>query len=111
MNKKRALVTGAYGQDGAYLISHLLNDGYFIYGLKRRSASSTPWRLEELGVLGHEKLRIVDGDVTDIVSISRVIEEAQPNYIFNTAAMSQVHVSFSQPIASANINGFPRASS
>ena len=105
MNKKRALVTGAYGQDGAYLISHLLNDGYFVYGLKRRSASSTPWRLEELGVLGHEKLRIVDGDVTDIVSISRVIEEAQPNYIFNTAAMSQVHVSFSQPIASANING------
>ena len=105
MNKKRALITGIYGQDGAYLAKLLLEEGYIVYGMKRRSASSVPWRLQKLGLLGNDRLKIVDGDMTDMVSLQRVAEEAIPSEVYNTAAMSHVGTSFSQPIASAEING------
>jgi len=105
MHKKVALITGIYGQDGAYLAQLLLSEGYLVYGVKRRSASSVPWRLQKLGLLGHERLHIIDGDVTDFISMQKTIEEARPDEVYNTAAMSHVGVSFSQPVAAAQING------
>lgn len=105
MTKKVAMITGVYGQDGAYLTKLLLEEGYLVYGVKRRSASSVPWRLEKLGLLGHERLRIIDGDVTDPISMQKVVDEARPDEVYNTAAMSHVGVSFNQPVASAQING------
>lgn len=105
MTKKRALITGIYGQDGAYLAKLLLDEGYIVYGMKRRSASSIPWRLQKLGVLGNDRLKIVEGDITDIISLQKIVEEAMPGEVYNTAAMSHVGTSFAQPIVSAEVNG------
>jgi GDPmannose 4,6-dehydratase len=105
MHTKRALVTGVYGQDGSYLAKLLLEKGYMVYGMKRRSASSVPWRLQKLGVLGNDRLKIIDGDVTDMIAIQKIVEEAMPAEVYNTAAMSHVGVSFTQPLVTAQING------
>jgi len=102
---KVALVTGIYGQDAAYLTQYLIGLDYEVYGAKRRSASSSPWRLRELGLLNNERLHVIECDVTDIISVSRTIKEINPDEIYNTAAMSHVGTSFSQPIVSAEVNG------
>ena len=102
--EKKALVTGIYGQDAAYLAEYLISKGYMVYGAKRRSASSSPWRLEQLGLLTNERLQILECDITDPCSLHTTIKETRPHEIYNTAAMSHVGTSFSQPIVSANVN-------
>ena len=102
---KKALITGITGQDGAYLAAHLLQKGYEVYGAYRRTANTDFWRLRFLGVHDHERLKLVEIDVTDLASCIRVLEDAQPTEVYNLAAQSFVGVSFSQPIATAEISG------
>ena len=102
---KRALITGITGQDGAYLTQLLLDKGYEVYGAYRRTASINFWRLEELKVLNHQNLHLVEFDLTDLSNIIRLIEKIEPNEIYNLAAQSFVGVSFEQPITTANVTG------
>jgi GDPmannose 4,6-dehydratase len=102
---KRALITGITGQDGAYLAAHLLQKGYEVYGAYRRTANTDFWRLRFLGVHDHERLKLVEIDITDFASCIRALEEARPAEVYNLAAQSFVGVSFSQPIATAEISG------
>ncbi|VVE35160.1 GDP-mannose 4,6-dehydratase [Pandoraea cepalis] len=101
----KALVTGVTGQDGAYLTARLLELGYTVYGAYRRSSSVNFWRLEELGVLGHANLHLVEFDLTDASGAIRLLEQCEPDEIYNLAAQSFVGVSFDQPLATANITG------
>jgi len=102
---KRALVTGIYGQDGGFLAKQLLEEGCEVWGVKRRSASSVPWRLEALGILDHPNLKILEGDVTDPISMLDCVSTSRPEEVYNTAAMSHVGTSFKQPLATAQIDG------
>ncbi len=102
---KKALVTGIYGQDGGFLAKQLLQENYEVWGVKRRSASSIPWRLEALGILSHPNLHIIEGDVTDPISMLDCVKRSQPDEVYNTAAMSHVGTSFKQPLATAQIDG------
>src|SRR5437868_10210536 len=102
---KTALITGVTGQDGAYLAKLLLEKGYKVYGAYRRAASTNFWRSEELGIIGHDNLKLVDFDLTDIGSCLRLIDAAQPDEIYNLAAQSFVSMSFEQPAATAAITG------
>lgn len=102
---KKAIVTGITGQDGAYLAQILLEKGYKVFGGYRRSASVNWWRLEELGILGHENLELVDFDLTDVTNAIRLIDRVQPDEIYNLAAQSFVGVSFEQPIATSEVTG------
>ena len=96
---KKAFITGISGQDGSYLAEFLLEKGYEVWGLLRRH--STPEnqtsRLDEIGVLKNPKLRLVYGDLTDLSSLIRALEESQPDEIYNLAAQSHVRISFDQP--------------
>ena len=74
---KRAVVTGITGQDGAYLTQLLLNKGYHVYGTYRRTSSVNFWRLDELGITGHENLHLVEYDLTDLSSTIRLLERAE----------------------------------
>ena len=78
---KTALITGITGQDGAYLAELLLNKGYKVYGLLARRATATTWRLEYLNIL--DKVEFIEGDLTDVTSIIRAVEEAQPDEFYN----------------------------
>ncbi|SEA62648.1 GDPmannose 4,6-dehydratase [Paraburkholderia sartisoli] len=100
-----AVVTGITGQDGAYLTQLLLEHGYEVYGAYRRTSSVNFWRLEEVGVVNHPKLHLVEHDLTDLSSTMRLIEKAQPREIYNLAAQSFVGVSFDQPVTTAEITG------
>lgn len=100
-----AVVTGMTGQDGAYLTQLLLERGYEIYGAYRRTSSVNFWRLEELGILNHPNLHLVEHDLTDLGSTIRLFEKAQPREVYNLAAQSFVGVSFDQPITTAEITG------
>src|SRR5262245_9214085 len=100
---KRAFITGVTGQDGAYLTKLLLSKGYEVYGLVARRASVMSWRLEELGVLGD--LRLVEGDIADVSSLVRVLQETRPEEIYNLAAQSFVGTSWGQPILTAQVTG------
>ena len=102
---KTAVVTGITGQDGAYLAELLLNKGYIVFGTYRRTASINFWRLEELGVINHSNLHLVEYDLTDLGSNIRLLETAKPDEVYNLAAQSFVGVSFDQPITTANITG------
>src|SRR4051794_38932446 len=102
---KSAVVTGITGQDGAYLAALLLAKGYRVYGTYRRTSSVNFWRLEELGIVDHEALRLVEFDLTDLGSAIRLLEAAQPQEVYNLAAQSFVGVSFDQPIATGLITG------
>lgn len=102
---KTALVTGITGQDGAYLAELLLLNGYKVHGTYRRSSSVNFWRLEELGIAGHQCLALVEYDLTDLSSSIRLLEQAQPDEIYNLAAQSFVGVSFDQPLTTAEITG------
>ena len=102
---KKALVTGITGQDGAYLAQLLLSKGYEVTGTYRRASSVNFWRIEELGIDAHDKLRLVEFDLTDMSSSMRLLHDARPDEVYNLAAQSFVGVSFAQPVATANITG------
>lgn len=105
---KRALITGITGQDGAYLAELLLSKGYEVHGLKRRSSLFNTDRIDHLYQDPHEenvRLRLHYGDLTDSVNIIRVIQEVQPDEIYNLGAMSHVKVSFDMPEYTANADG------
>ena len=101
--KKRAVVTGITGQDGAYLAELLLAKGYVVYGTYRRTSSVNFWRIEELGIQNHPDLHLVEYDLTDLGSSIALINEAKPDEVYNLAAQSFVGVSFNQPAATAQI--------
>ncbi|MDC3056721.1 GDP-mannose 4,6-dehydratase, partial [bacterium] len=75
---KSAIITGITGQDGAYLTELLLSKGYEVYGTFRRTSSVNFWRLEELGISSHPRLRLVEFDLTDLSTCIRLLEKAQP---------------------------------
>ena len=102
---KKALITGITGQDGAYLAEFLLNKGYVVHGIKRRSSLINTDRIDHLYQDPHEKNRTLIlhyGDMTDSSSLVRVIQESQPDEIYNLAAQSHVAVSFEEPEYTAN---------
>jgi GDPmannose 4,6-dehydratase len=100
---KTALITGITGQDGAYLAEHLLGLGYRVVGTFRRTSSVNFWRLAELGVEKHERLELVEHDLTDAGSSVRLLDEHEPQEVYNLAAQSFVAVSFKQPVTTAEI--------
>jgi GDPmannose 4,6-dehydratase len=105
---KTALITGITGQDGAYLAEFLLKKGYFVHGIKRRSSLFNTDRIDHLYQDPHEKnvnLKLHYGDLTDSSNLIRIIQETQPDEIYNLAAMSHVHVSFEEPEYTANADG------
>ena len=102
---KNAVVTGISGQDGAYLARLLLDKGYRVWGATRRTSSVNHWRLAEVGILGHENLRLLDYDLTDAGAAIRLLERSQADEVFNLAAQSFVGVSFAQPVTTAEITG------
>lgn len=102
---KTAVITGITGQDGAYLAELLLHKGYEVYGTFRRTSSVNFWRLEELGVLKHPRLHLVEFDLTDLGGCVRLLEKAHPQEVYNLAAQSFVGVSFEQPATTAEITG------
>jgi GDPmannose 4,6-dehydratase len=102
---KTALITGITGQDGAYLAEFLLNKGYFVHGVKRRSSSFNTARVDhlfnsEFGTSG--KFTLHHGDMTDASSLIHIMEEVKPDEIYNLAAQSHVAVSFEEPEYTAN---------
>ncbi len=99
---KTALITGIRGQDGAYLARLLLEKGYEVYGADRRSGDSGFWRLKELGIERDVKVRYMD--LLELTNIMREIERIRPDEVYNLAAQSFVHVSFEQPILTADID-------
>ncbi|MCG9880884.1 MAG: GDP-mannose 4,6-dehydratase [Bacteroidia bacterium] len=105
---KVALITGITGQDGAYLTELLLSKGYFVHGVKRRSSLFNTDRIDHLYQDPHDKnlrLKLHYGDLTDSTNLIRIIQETQPDEIYNLAAMSHVHVSFETPEYTANADG------
>lgn len=106
--KKKALITGITGQDGAYLSELLLEKGYEVHGIKRRSSIFNTSRVDHLYQDPHEKdLRFIlhYGDLTDSTNIIRIIQEVQPDEIYNLGAMSHVKVSFEAPEYTADVDG------
>ena len=105
---KVALITGVNGQDGAYLTELLLEKGYIVHGIKRRSSLINTSRIDHLYQDPHEKgikLTLHYGDLTDSTNLIRIIQETQPDEIYNLAAMSHVKVSFDTPEYTANADG------
>ncbi len=105
---KTALITGITGQDGAYLAEFLLKKGYTVHGLKRRSSLFNTDRIDHLYQDPHTenpKFILHYGDMTDSTNLIRIIQEVQPDEIYNLAAMSHVHVSFDTPEYTANADG------
>src|SRR5512137_475075 len=102
---KRALITGITGQDGAYLAEFLLRKGYEVHGIKRRASSFNTARIDHLYTDPHEgevRFRLHYGDLTDATNLIRIIQEVQPDEIYNLAAQSHVMVSFETPEYTAN---------
>lgn len=97
------MITGISGQDGAYLSRLLLEKGYQVYGLLARRATSTTWRLEELGLL--EKVRILEGDLTDFSSLIMALKESRADEVYNLAAQSFVGTSWRQPLLTGQVTG------
>ena len=105
---KVALITGITGQDGSYLAELLLEKGYIVHGIKRRSSLFNTDRIDHLYQDPHEKsigMHLHYGDLTDSTNLIRIIQETQPDEIYNLAAMSHVHVSFETPEYTANADG------
>ena len=102
---RKALITGITGQDGAYLAQFLLQEGYEVNGLLRRSASAemVGERLRWLGV--HDDVRLIDGDLSDLSSLIRIMSEVKPDEVYNLAAQSFVHASWQQPLLTGSITG------
>ena len=107
-NGKTALITGVTGQDGAYLADLLLEKGYKVHGIKRRSSLINTQRIDHLYQDPHEKnvrFQLHYGDMTDSTNLIRIIQETKPDEIYNLAAMSHVKVSFDEPEYTANADG------
>lgn len=105
---KRALITGITGQDGAYLAELLLSKGYEVHGMKRRSSLFNTDRIDHLYHDPHEdnvNLKLHYGDLTDSVNVIRLMQEVQPDEVYNLGAMSHVRVSFDMPEYTANADG------
>ncbi|MEZ5892057.1 MAG: GDP-mannose 4,6-dehydratase [Parvularculaceae bacterium] len=105
MSKKTALITGVTGQDGAYLSRLLLEKGYIVHGVKRRSSSFNTGRVDDIYKDFHEpetKFFLHFGELTDSTNLIRLIQETQPDEIYNLGAQSHVHVSFETPEYTAN---------
>lgn len=105
---KKAIITGITGQDGAYLAEFLLKMGYEVHGIKRRSSSFNTQRIDHLYQDPHEfnrHLFLHYGDLTDSTNLIRIIQEVQPDEIYNLGAMSHVQVSFETPEYTANADG------
>ena len=105
---KRAIVTGVTGQDGAYLVELLLSKGYEVHGIKRRSSLINTERIDALYQDPHEKnvrLTLHYGDLTDSTNLIRIIQQVQPDEIYNLGAMSHVKVSFDTPEYTADVDG------
>jgi GDPmannose 4,6-dehydratase len=100
---KSALITGVTGQDGAYLSRFLLGKGYKVYGLVARRGTDTSWRLQELDVAS--AISLIYGDLTDMASLCRAVETAQPDEVYNLGAQSFVGTSWQQPAVTAQVNG------
>ena len=115
MSSRKALITGITGQDGSYLSEYLLNLGYEVHGVKRRSSLLNTERIDHLyhdrhdldgdGPQGHPSFRLHYGDLTDSTNLIRLVQEIQPDEIYNLAAMSHVKVSFDMPEYTANADG------
>ena len=104
---KVALITGITGQDGAYLAELLLDKGYIVHGIKRRASQFNTDRIDHLYQDPHEKdqrLVLHYGDMTDSLNLTRIIQESQPDEIYNLAAQSHVQVSFDTPEYTANVD-------
>lgn len=105
---KTALITGVTGQDGAYLAEFLLKKNYFVHGVKRRASSFNTERIDHLYQDQHEndvRFKLHYGDLTDSTNLIRIIQETQPDEIYNLGAMSHVQVSFEVPEYTANADG------
>jgi GDPmannose 4,6-dehydratase len=108
MAKRVALITGVTGQDGAYLAEFLLNKRYVVHGIKRRSSSFNTGRVDHLYQDPHEagqRFVLHYGDMTDATNLIRIVQDTQPDEIYNLAAQSHVHVSFETPEYTANADG------
>lgn len=103
IHTKTALLTGATGQDGAYLAKLLLGKGYRVFGLHARRASNTHGRLQELGV--EKDIQFVSGDLTDLSSLIRVMEKSQADEVYNLGAQSFVAASWDQPLLTGDVTG------
>ncbi|MES2686035.1 MAG: GDP-mannose 4,6-dehydratase [Pseudomonadota bacterium] len=106
--KKTALITGVTGQDGSYLAEFLLNKGYIVHGIKRRTSLFNTDRIDHLFQDPHEadqRFVLHHGDMTDSSSLTRIIQQTQPDEIYNLAAQSHVAVSFEEPEYTANSDG------
>ncbi|MDO9359088.1 MAG: GDP-mannose 4,6-dehydratase, partial [Polaromonas sp.] len=106
--KKTALITGVTGQDGSYLAEFLLGKGYIVHGIKRRTSLFNTDRIDHLFQDPHEadqRFVLHHGDMTDSSSLTRIIQQTQPDEIYNLAAQSHVAVSFEEPEYTANSDG------
>ncbi len=106
--KKTALITGVTGQDGAYLAEFLLKKGYQVHGIKRRASSFNTTRIDHLYQDPHVDGRnfiLHYGDMTDSSNLIRIVQQVQPDEIYNLAAQSHVAVSFEEPEYTANADG------
>lgn len=98
---EKAFITGITGQDGSYLADLLLAEGLEVYGLIRRKASASNWRIQHLS--GHEHLHLVNGDLMDVSSLTRCLQSIRPKYVFNLAAQSFVPFSWEAPEATSAV--------
>lgn len=101
MTNKRALITGITGQDGSYLAEFLLEKGYEVYGMVRRSSSERMERIEHL----KKRISLIKGELTDVLSLFEVVSEVQPDELYNLGAMSFVKDSFTQPAYTVQVTG------
>lgn len=99
--KKSALITGITGQDGSYLAEFLLEKGYEVYGLERRTATPIRWRIEHI----EDEINFIDGDLQDQGSLIRAVKKSEPDEIYNLAAQSFVGTSWKQPIHTGDVTG------
>lgn len=103
MATKNALITGITGQDGAYLAKLLLDKGYSVHGVHARRATDTLWRLRHLGIEG--EVNLLDGDLTDLSALIRIMEKTAACEVYNLGAQSFVGTSWEQPILTGNVTG------
>ena len=97
------LITGVTGQDGSFLAELLVNQGYTVYGMTRRSSSPNYWRIQ--GLLNEPSFKLIEGDVTDLASIIAIVSDIRPEVLYNLAAQSFVPTSWTQPLFTAQATG------
>lgn len=108
MDKKKALIIGITGQDGSYLAEFLLEKGYEVHGMIRRASTFNTWRIDHLhnDIHQNKHFYLHYGDLTDSTNIIRILQEVQPNEIYNLGAQSHVKVSFETPEYTANADAW-----